>query len=34
MRRVLIQSTNATVKVKGTIFALVYRRLIPRLGHA
>jgi hypothetical protein len=22
------------VKAKGTIFAIVYRRLVPRLGHA
>src|SRR5687768_15899325 len=31
MRRVLNQ---AAVKAKGTIFAIVYRRLVPRLGHA
>jgi transposase len=34
MRRVLNQAANAAVKAKGTIFALVYRRLVPRLGHA
>jgi hypothetical protein len=25
---------HAAVKAKGTIFAIVYRRLVPRLGHA
>jgi transposase len=34
MRRVLNQAANAAVKAKGTIFAVVYRRLVPRLGHA
>jgi transposase len=34
MRRVLNQVANAAVKAKGTIFAIVYRRLLPRLGHA
>jgi transposase len=34
MRRVLNQAANAAVKAKGSIFALVYRRLVPRLGHA
>ena len=34
MRRVLNQAANATVKAKGTIFNVVYRRLVPRLGHA
>jgi hypothetical protein len=34
MRRVLKQAANAAVKAKGTIFAVVYRRLVPRLGHA
>jgi hypothetical protein len=28
------RAANAAVKAKGTIFAIVYRRLIPRLGHA
>jgi hypothetical protein len=34
MRRVLNQAANAAVKPKGTIFAIVYRRLVPHLGHA
>jgi hypothetical protein len=34
MRRVLNQAANAAVKATGTIFAIVYRRLVPRLGHA
>jgi transposase len=34
MRRVLNQAANAAVKAKGTIFAIVYHRLVPRLGHA
>src|SRR5216684_2828216 len=34
MRRVLNQAANAAVKAKGTIFNVVYRRLVPRLGHA
>ena len=34
MRRVLNQAANAAVKAKGTIFDVVYRRLVPRLGHA
>jgi transposase len=34
MRRVRNQAANAAVKAKGTIFAIVYRRLVPRLGHA
>jgi transposase len=34
MRRVLNQAANAAVKARGTIFAIVYRRLVPRLGHA
>ena len=34
MRRLLNQAANAAVKAKGTIFAIVYRRLLPRLGHA
>src|SRR6202008_1790081 len=33
MRRVLNQAANAAVKTKGSIFELVYRRLVPRLGH-
>jgi hypothetical protein len=34
MRRVLNQAANAAVKTKGSIFELVYRRLVVRLGHA
>ena len=34
MRRVLNPAANAAVKAKGTIFAVVYRRIVPRLGHA
>ena len=34
MRRVLNQAVNAAVKAKGTILAVVYRRIVPRLGHA
>jgi transposase len=34
MRRLLNQAANAAVKAKGSIFELVYRRLVPRLGHA
>jgi hypothetical protein len=32
MRRVLNQAANAAVKAKGSIFAIVYRRLVWRLG--
>jgi transposase len=34
MRRLLNQSANAAVKMKGSIFELIYKRLVPRLGHA
>ena len=34
MRRRLNQAANAAVKTKGRLFQLVYRRLVPRLGHA
>ena len=34
MRRLLNQAANAAAKAKSTIFAIVYRRLVPRLGHA
>jgi hypothetical protein len=34
MRRLLNQAANAAVKTHGSIFELVYRRLVPRLGHA
>src|SRR6201982_4098969 len=33
MRRILNQAANAAVKRKGSIFEIVYRRLVPRLGH-
>jgi transposase len=33
MRRLLNQAAQAAVKHKGSIFALLYRRLFPRLGH-
>jgi transposase len=34
MRRVLNQAAHAAVKTKGSIFEVVYRRLVVRLGHA
>ena len=34
MRRLLHSAANAAVKTKGSIFEVVYRRLVPRLGHA
>ena len=33
MRRILNQAANAAVKHKGSIFDIVYRRFVPRLGH-
>jgi len=33
MRRILNQSANAAVKAKGSIFEIVYRRYVPRMGH-
>jgi len=33
IRRILNQSANAGVKAKGTIFEVVYRRSVSRLGH-
>lgn len=33
MRRILNQAANAAVKMKGSIFQIVYRRLVSRLGH-
>jgi len=33
MRRILNQAANAAVKSKGTMFEIVYRRLVTRLGH-
>jgi transposase len=34
MRRVLNQAANAAVKTKGSIFELLHRRFVVRLGHA
>ena len=34
MRRLLNQAANAAVKTKGSIFEVVYRRLVTRLGHS
>ena len=33
MRRLLNQAANAAAKAKGSIFEIVYRRSVPRLGH-
>jgi len=33
MRRILNQAANAAVKTKGSIFEIVYRRQVPRMGH-
>jgi transposase len=33
MRRILNQAANAAVKYKGSIFQILYRRYVPRLGH-
>ena len=33
MRRILNQAANAAVKRKGSIFEIMYRRLVVRLGH-
>jgi transposase len=33
MRRILNQTANAAVKAKGSIFEIVYRRYVPRMGH-
>ncbi len=33
MRRILNQSANAAIKHKGSIFDIVYRRQVPRMGH-
>jgi transposase len=33
MRRILNQAANAAVRLKGSIFQILYRRLVPRLGH-
>jgi transposase len=34
MRRILTQAANAAVKAKGSVFELLYRRLVARMGHA
>ena len=33
MRHVLAQAANAAVKAKGSVFEILYRRLVPRGGH-
>lgn len=33
MRRILNQAANAAVKLKGSIFEVLYRRNVPHLGH-
>ena len=33
MRRLLNQVANAAARTKGSIFEIVYRRSVPRLGH-
>ena len=33
MRRLLNQAANAAVMAKGSLFEIVYRRTVPRLGH-
>jgi transposase len=33
MRRLLNQAANAAARTKGSIFEIVYRRSVPRLGH-
>jgi transposase len=33
MRRILNQAANAAARSKGTIFEIVYRRLVARMGH-
>jgi hypothetical protein len=33
MRRILNQAANAAVKHKGSVFQILYRRYVPRLGH-
>jgi transposase len=33
MRRLLNQSANAGARTRGSIFEVVYRRMVPRLGH-
>jgi transposase len=33
LRRLLNQAANAAVRMKGSIFELIYRRMVPRMGH-
>src|SRR5881296_2403570 len=33
MRRILNQAANAAAKLKGSIFEILYRHYVPRLGH-
>jgi transposase len=33
LRRVLNQAANAAARTKGSIFEIVYRRQVPRMGH-
>src|SRR5262245_60478723 len=33
MRRILNQAANAAARTKGSMFEIVYRRSVPRLGH-
>ena len=33
MRRILNQTANAATRMKGSIFDIVYRRSVTRLGH-
>src|SRR5215469_14076622 len=33
MRRILNQAANAALKHKGSIFEILYRRYVPRLGY-
>jgi hypothetical protein len=33
MRRLLNQCANAAASTKGSVFEIVYRRFVPRLGH-
>jgi len=33
MRRILSQAANAAVRLKGSLFAVLYRRYVTRLGH-
>jgi hypothetical protein len=33
MRRLLNQAANAAVRYNGSVFEILYRRFVPRLGH-